>query len=106
MKAALPLAIALSIALSSSSAAGVDPVPEELSPRGKLIAQCAAFYEAMANVVREENPDVEGYSGFVGNESPKMVRWYFSSVNRSEQMKRAFPDNLLKTIIVSNPEPN
>lgn len=89
--------LAVSLAAPPALAAGIKPLEEELSPRGKIMADCIAFYEALAAVIAKHDPSVLTYSGPIGDGvTPKMVLKHSAAMTRSQQLKRAFPSDLVE----------
>lgn len=82
--------------LATAAAAGIKPMKQELSPQGKVMADCIAFYEALATVIGEHDPSVLTYSGAIGDGTPEMVLKHAAATNRATHIKKAFPRDLIE----------
>ena len=75
----------------------VDELQESLSPRGKVLVQCIAFYEAMVEVAKIYDPSVKEVYSFTSEGGPLPLSdiIYTQSLNRVRQFQRAFSDEFI-----------
>ena len=73
----------------------VDELQESLSPRGKVLVQCIAFYEAIVEVAKIHDPSVKEANTFSSEGVPLVEMIYTQSVNRVKQFQKAFSQDFM-----------